>query len=60
MGEDKDRGGGAGTCPHCGVDPAREVCGRHGWCLLTPLQRAMLAPHPEPQDDEEDAPDAGA
>lgn len=40
-----------GDCPHCGVDPAREVCGRLGWCLLTPAQRAKC----EPKRDDDDA-----
>lgn len=47
MTEDKDRGGGGNACPHCGVDPASEPCGRQGWCLLTPAQRAKLAPRRE-------------
>lgn len=39
----------ADGCPHCGADWPREVCQRHGWCLLTPLQRARLDPHPAPE-----------
>lgn len=50
MSDDKDRGGGMGSCPHCGVDPAREPCGRLGWCRLTPSQRARIVP----KDDRDD------
>ncbi len=53
MSDDTDCGGGIGTCPHCGVDPASEVCGRLGWCLLTPAQRARLAPAGDEGDDDD-------